>query len=140
MKIYFGFILALFLVITGCKKSGPENEAEASKLYQQGNTFYDAGNYKKAIQFYDKAVDLDDQYANAYLKRGDAKRKLRDAKGAIDDYLKTIELKPMNSKAMYHVGTLYMKMGKKDEGCSYVKKAAELCYMPAEKFYKLYCK
>lgn len=134
-------IFLIIVVFTACSQQDPETaRKEAKKNYELGNLEYKNGNYKAAIRQYDKAIDLDDEMFSAYLKRGDSKRKLRDSKGAIKDYERVVELNPINSRAWYHMGTLKYNMGDKREGCEDISRARQLCYMPAEKFYKEFCK
>jgi tetratricopeptide (TPR) repeat protein len=50
-----------------------------------------AGNLQEAIAYYDQAIHLNSNYAQAYLGRGDARA---DKKGAIADYDQAIRLNP----------------------------------------------
>ena len=43
------------------------------------------------LQDLNKAIELNPNNANAYINRGNAKKKLQDYKGAIADYTKAIE-------------------------------------------------
>ena len=52
------------------------------------------GNYKEAIEDYNKAIHLNPSYADAYLNRGNARSELGDYYGAITDYNQAIRLKP----------------------------------------------
>ena len=50
------------------------------------------GGYKEATEDYDKAIDIDPDYAFAYTNRGSAKDKLGDREAAIKDFSKAIEI------------------------------------------------
>ena len=50
--------------------------------------------YYGAIADYNKAIELNPNFADAYNNRGLAKYDLKDYKGAIADYNKAIELNP----------------------------------------------
>jgi len=49
------------------------------------------GVYRDAIKDYNKAIELDPKYAEAYYNRGVVKAKLRDRWEAIQDYNKAID-------------------------------------------------
>ncbi|RKU33923.1 hypothetical protein C6499_00420 [Candidatus Poribacteria bacterium] len=50
------------------------------------------GEFKNAIKVYDTVIRLTPDFADAYINRGDAKKKLSDFKGAIKDYDTAIRL------------------------------------------------
>ena len=55
------------------------------------------GDYTGAIQDYNKAIELNPEYANVYYGRGLAKKILGDFRGAIKDCTKAIELDPSDA-------------------------------------------
>ncbi len=57
------------------------------------------GRNEEAIKDYDKAIELNPQYAKAYNNRGKAKAKLGRNEEAIKDYDKAIELNPQLAEA-----------------------------------------
>lgn len=138
MKYQFIFLFSL-LLLAACDTGEKTEISRAQELYLQGNEYYNDGNNERAIDYYSMAIQLDPDHAPAYLKRGDAKRKLRDHVGAIRDYDRCIELRPTGARAWFHRGTLKWKTGDKEGGCEDVQKAKELVYMPAEKFYRNNC-
>ncbi|MFM7461536.1 MAG: tetratricopeptide repeat protein, partial [Burkholderiales bacterium] len=64
------------------------------------------GDKTAAIQDYNKAIQLNPQYAVAYNNRGTAKADLGDKTGAIQDYTKAIEINPQYAKAYYNRGNV----------------------------------
>ena len=71
-----------------------------SKKFFQNQVFYKIGsshlillNYLDAIKNYTEYIKYDKDEANAYLNRGDAKFKLGDHVGAINDYKKSIQFR-----------------------------------------------
>lgn len=54
---------------------------------------------QEVMHDYDKAVELDTKYVDAYFQRGFAKFELKDYQGAISDYDKVIELDPLHIAA-----------------------------------------
>ena len=73
----------------------PSNSTRNSPgLRQPGYRSLDQGDLDAAIQDYDKAIELDPQYAKAYNNRGNARYDQGDLDAAIQDYTKAIELNP----------------------------------------------
>lgn len=138
MKRYF--LLFLILVIVSCSPDEEEVIDESVKqLFQEGNDYYDNGDYKRAIDTYNEALRIKSDEHFIILKRGDCYRKLRQPQRAMQDYDLVIALKPSIARAYYHRGTLKFTIGKKTEGCEDIRKAKALCYFPAEKYYADNC-
>jgi tetratricopeptide (TPR) repeat protein len=58
----------------------------ADAYYNRGVVKGKLGEYKAAIEDYDKAIDLKPDYAMAYNNRGMARSALRQHEAAIEDY------------------------------------------------------
>src|SRR6266702_6218466 len=74
---------------------------------KKGNTHYDTKQYKEAIVNYDRAVQLDQNYAIAYNQRGNAYYYLKEYQKAIADYNRAIELDPTMVVAYNSRGNVY---------------------------------
>jgi tetratricopeptide (TPR) repeat protein len=57
-----------------------------------GFVYYDQGNYTKAIELYEKAIELDPDYAKAYYNRAVAYYYMKEYDKAWDDVYKTQSL------------------------------------------------
>lgn len=66
------------------------------------------GNYKAAIFAYNKAIELNPYYAEAYFNRGMAKAKSSDIEGCIFDFTKTITIDPNHAGGYYNRGNAYL--------------------------------
>ena len=75
---------------------------------QKGVALESQGVYEEAIQMYTKAIELDDHYADAYLKRGQAYRVAHSTEPmeALEDFNKAVALDPTNAEAYYQRGLL----------------------------------
>lgn len=62
--------------------------------YRNGRLKAVTGNYKEAIELYNKAIKQKADFYAAYTSRGDAKRALGDLKGALEDYNTAIKINP----------------------------------------------
>jgi tetratricopeptide (TPR) repeat protein len=111
----------------------------AEEYYTRGNAKGELGDYRSAIQNYNKAIQLKPNYANAYNNRGGAKVSLGDYRGAIQDFNKAIELDPNYANAYYNRGVSKIGLGQKDSGCLDLSKAGELLLMDAYYVIKKHC-
>lgn len=64
--------------------------------------------YKQALEFFNKAIDIDSNYSNAYLNKGNILREMKDFKGAVDCYNKSIELDP-NDVTVFNTKVISVK-------------------------------
>ncbi len=62
--------------------------------------------HEEAMKDYDKAIELNPQYAEAYNNRGIAKAELGRNEEAMKDYDKAIELNPQYAEAYNNRGSL----------------------------------
>lgn len=65
----------------------------AEDYFKLGKRQRETNNYKNAISNYTKAIELKPYYWQAYEARAEAKDKIKDIKGAKEDYSKAIEIK-----------------------------------------------
>jgi tetratricopeptide (TPR) repeat protein len=70
-------------------------------------TLSDKGEVDRAIQDYNKAIDLNSEDATAYNNRGSACAHKGDLDAAIQDYSKAIDLNPEDAAAYYNRGIAY---------------------------------
>jgi len=85
------------------KKKPPVNTYYATKLsakeyYDRGNAKYELEDYYGAIVDYNKAIELDPDYASAYYNRGNAKSDLNDDFGACVDWIKAARMGNTNAQ------------------------------------------
>ena len=71
----------------------------ATDWFDKGVNFHESGNYKEALNAYNKMIELDPQYAGAYVTRGLAYHNLGNRQQAINDYNKAIQLNPQHANA-----------------------------------------
>lgn len=103
MKFYKGIVvILLFLNLIAF---GQEMNPEAAKFYNEGNQKMKEGNYSAAIQLYDKALQIQDDYRILYQK-GIAHRKMNQLDEAYNYLTKVISVKPNFDLAYNALGTL----------------------------------
>jgi tetratricopeptide (TPR) repeat protein len=80
---------------------------KADDYFFTANQKYDVGNYTGALADYDRAIQLNPQYAEAYNNRGNLRYiQLQNFKGALADYNKAITLRPSSTLAYVNRGNL----------------------------------
>ena len=103
-----------------------KNYKTVSVLFYQGLASYNKGKYKEAIEKYDKAIELNSNYAELYNNLGIAKGKLGQHQEAIADYDKVIELNPNYAIAYSNRGVQKNELGQYQEAIADYNKAIEL--------------
>ena len=98
------------------------------------------GEYKWAIEDYDKVLEFNPEIEDVYCNRGLAKDMLLDYSGAMADYNRALELNPNHAKAMVNRGLTKIDMGNIEEGCLDLQKGRELGNAVAYEAIKRYCK
>ena len=82
--------------------------------------------YEAAVTDCDSAIKLDTENPYCYHTRGVAKAKLDDYNGALDDFSKTVDLKPDFAKAYYNRAVMKKVLRQKRAAKADFKKAEEL--------------
>ena len=100
MKFKLIQIVLIVVALGGVCIFTPMVSAETAEEWnEKGNSFVTSGEYEKAIDCFDKAIELDPNYALAYRNRGNAYKDLGRYERAIEDYDKAIELDPDDDDA-----------------------------------------
>ncbi|MDP6397167.1 MAG: tetratricopeptide repeat protein [Candidatus Marinimicrobia bacterium] len=120
-------------IIKGWKEEEEEEEDEtgmdkrdAISYYNQGNDYYNQGDYDIAIQFYENAIVLKPDYADAYINLGVAYDEQENYDKAIEAYKKVIEIDPDYALAYYNLGLAYDEQDNYDKAIQSYEKAIEV--------------
>ncbi len=106
-----------------------ENEESyevAGLWFDRGNVILVQGDFFKAIEYYNKALELNSKYAKAYANRGKAKQELKEYDEAIKDYDKALGLNPKLVEAYINRGGAKMELKEYDKAIKDYDKALEL--------------
>ena len=82
-------------------------------LENKAQYFEDQENYKEALKYYGQMIDIFPRSYHAWFKRGLARRKSRDNKGAIKDYTRSISLKK-DYKTYANRAVAFLALGDKE--------------------------
>jgi tetratricopeptide (TPR) repeat protein len=110
-----------FTLIALSATFGQEMKPEAAKLYNDGNKMLKEGNYENAINNYDQALKVEEDF-RIYYQRGVALKmsgKLEDSKNSFENCLK---LKPDFEAGFNALGGVYFAMGKYSEAAGNFEK------------------
>ncbi len=103
----------------------------------KGETYYNKGQWGEAISEYNKAIEINPRFAEAYNNRGIS---FAQGKGqydqAISDFDKAIEINSKFAEAYNNRGISYFNKGQYDQAISDYDKAIEINPRHAEAYYK----
>lgn len=110
-----GFFIIGIVAITSAAGSGgssgmgaaPVNPA--SSLFEKGVQADKAGDYKSALNYFQKAVNLDRNNPDIYNMLAHSQRKLGMIDEALDNYKKALSLRPNFPEAREYLGEAYIQ-------------------------------
>jgi tetratricopeptide (TPR) repeat protein len=115
-------------------KSMSENE-EAIEFYSKGLEETKKENYKKAIEYYKKAVNVDPEFAYAWDNMGINYRRLDNYDKAIECYKKSLEIDPYGLMPIQNIAIAYQYKKEYSKAIEAYKKLAEIDRNNPEVYY-----
>ena len=91
-----------------------------------GNVELESANYKEAIKYYQKALEVDSNYFDAYFNTGLAFYYMQELDKAIEFYNKAITIKDTIADTYLILGRIYVEKENFEEAMLYIEKAAQL--------------
>jgi len=91
-----------------------------------GLQLQEQGNFAEAIKAYEKSIDADPTYAEAYFNLGSVLHEMEDLEGAEANFLKTISLDSRHPQAHYNLGYVYQEQQRLEESIEQFQKSKEL--------------
>ena len=92
----------------------------------RGVAYAKLGNYGRAIEDYDRAIEINPQCADAYYNRGAAYAKLGNYRRAIEDYDRAIEIDPECALSHVYRGAAYLELANPGQALSDYDRAIEI--------------
>ena len=96
---------------------------DAHAYFDRGNIYQGKGDYDRAIEAFNRAIEIKQDYAEAYTNRGVAYHSKDDYNRAIKDHNKAIELNPGYAEAHFNHGNAYSDKGDYDHAIEAFNKA-----------------
>ncbi len=127
--IPIGLIITLIIVVLRmlsgpAQKNGyPESDVN---ILNSGLSYYDQGDYEKAIMYFNMAIASQPDMGEAYNDRGLAYYALGDTHKAMSDFNKAIELLPNPAVSYSNRGGLYLSMSNHEQALADLDTAIEL--------------
>jgi len=103
------------------------NLVPGSIYNRYGNVYFYTENFSKALENYDKAIYFNDEFYEAYLNRGVLYHGLGELDRAVEDYSRSIELRPGHDVEPYNNrGAIYAVTGRFELALKDFNKSIEL--------------
>jgi tetratricopeptide (TPR) repeat protein len=117
--------------------SGRNKRAKAVQFFRDGLSFLSKDDCEKALPYFDKAVDLDNQYAEAWAQSGFCNEKLGRHAEALEASKKAVNLRP-SAESYFNIGlaSYYLKQYK-DAAEAYRQSIKLDPYNSADAYYAL---
>lgn len=112
--------------IKNLEQLAKKNMHKAKDIHDLGVAYMERRMYDKAIEAFNKAINIDPNYLSAFINLGFAYQYKEDYVKAIQAFEKAIILNPKSAKLYNTIGLLYDKMGKPDIAVIAYKKAVNL--------------
>jgi tetratricopeptide (TPR) repeat protein len=106
--------------------SQSKKEKEVRRHLRTGHSLYRKKIYRKALQEFGKAIELDPDNYRAYFWRGRVYIKTNRLKEATADFQMVIHLKPDYAEAYDNLGWIHLKLEEYDKGIDYLSRSLEL--------------
>lgn len=92
-----------------------------------GNLYYDTGAPEKAVNAYDKALELKPGNTSVLVDRGVMYRELKQYDKALDSFRKALDINPKHEHALFNSGVvLYFDLKRKEEALESWRKLVEI--------------
>ena len=95
----------------------------SSTYFNSGVSFYNQREFSKAIQAYQKVIELDPTYVEAYNNLGIIYQMMGDVDRAFEAYQKSTEINPRYEKGYNNLGILLLLKGRYEEALEAFQKA-----------------
>lgn len=106
--------------------SSPEDDM-VNKYLSTGDQFRNSGLPEKAIEQYEKALEVDPENPAVYQRLGYALVESEDYERAVRTYRRYVELRPKDCQSHASLGFAYLKQQLTDQAIRSYEKALELC-------------
>ena len=93
--------------IAGLEKMLAASPDNVQVLIQLGNDYSDAGNHTKAVETYQRALQIDPRNADVLTDMGVSYRKLGKPEDAVASFQRALEIDPNHAISLFNLGIVY---------------------------------
>ena len=122
MKSKKRMLVCLFLLFTQLSIT----QKIGDKLYEKGLTELQAGDFDKAVKNFNKSIQKNDNFVDAYFKRALSYTYLKKYEEAINDYSTVIELSPNDEVSFFNRSRIFTVMKDYEKALSDVNSAINI--------------
>lgn len=112
--------------LVGGQADGWMDGENPNALGTLGDVFYARGEYGRSLLYYDKAVGIQFNDPELWIKKGDAHKMLKSYKESADAYQKAINADPEYTSAWVKCGAIYLLMNDKGTALEFFNTALAL--------------
>ncbi|MCA1917455.1 lipopolysaccharide assembly protein LapB, partial [Methanospirillum hungatei] len=120
------FLSILFILLFGLSAQTSFAEDSADEWYEQGNAYFNESKYDEALEAYDKALQLNQNFTSAWIAKGITHQKLGEDELALDTLKTVIEIDPEDANGWFVFGSLYFELGKYSEAVDAFRNAVRI--------------
>jgi tetratricopeptide (TPR) repeat protein len=110
-------VVLLIFVMGGCASK----EKQAEGHFKKGFDYQNQGDLDKALEEYNKALELNPNYVQVYTNLGTVYLGKEDYDRAIQHFKKSLELNYLDKKAHYNIGVAYLYKGEAEKAEEHLK-------------------
>jgi cytochrome c-type biogenesis protein CcmH/NrfG len=92
-----------------------ENPEDRVSMVQLGNSFYDMGRFDSAIEWYQRALELDSSDIDVLTDLGTAYLYTGDRKSALEQFQRSLEIDGNHPQTLQNIGVAYFSAGEYKE-------------------------
>ena len=119
------FVL-IFLISIGASQFAVSQDSTATDYFNKGDYYYRNFDHQIAVEYFNKAINLEPGHVNALLQRGFCKNILKDFSGAVADFSEVIKISPDHRWAYVSRGSARNKTGDYNLAIEDFNKALEI--------------
>ncbi len=112
------------------------SEADVEAFYKQGVAFMGQEEFKKAIEFFDRAIEMDKEYLPAWNDKGVAMMEIKDYEGALECFNMVIFLNPDDILNYYNKGFIQLLLKRYRDAIKTFEFFIATYYSHKDDFYK----
>ena len=84
-------------------------------LLKEGDRFLNKRDPEKALEYYEEAINIDNQCAEAWYKKGNVLSKIKEYEKALEVYEKAVDMRPTYAEAWYKKGNILSNLKRYEE-------------------------